>query len=459
VIYALLRAAAGIALRWFYRDVEVQGRDRVPRGCPLLVVVNHPNALVDALIIGWILPRRVLITAKATIFRNPIAGALLSWLGVLRLRRVSDERVGGDQADPTRNRETFRAVERALAHRRAVLIFPEGKSHDEPALAPLKTGAARMALQARDDGGVQGLMILPVGLTFERKESPRSRVYVQVGEPIAMDTWRGRAGVPAVESLTDEIEARLRAVTLNYASTDDAARAAALSSVVAALFADVRPLDALPRLLSTEAGIARRIHELTVALAGEGGPLRDRADRLAQQLRIFRRFTADRGLFIEDIGISTDLASGIRFVVREAWLLALAGPFAVWGKVNHWLPFNAARLVAMRSVETAADPAMRTIVAGAGLVLVAYLAQAVAVAALFGRLAAAVYLASLPVAADVNFYLSERLARALTRARAFRAFRRDPTLHRRLQEDVTSLRRETLALEAALRERPLAISL
>ena len=46
-------------------------------------------------------------------------------------------------------------------------------------------------LHARDAAGdVEGLAIVPIGLTFERKEAPRSReVLVQVGEPIAMDGW------------------------------------------------------------------------------------------------------------------------------------------------------------------------------------------------------------------------------------------------------------------------------
>ena len=71
-----------------------------------------------------------------------------------------------------------------------MLIFPEGITHDEPSLAPLKTGAARMALHARDAGDVDGLAVVPIGLTFERKDAPRTRVLVQIGEPIAMDRWR-----------------------------------------------------------------------------------------------------------------------------------------------------------------------------------------------------------------------------------------------------------------------------
>src|SRR5256885_14193211 len=116
-MYALLRAIAGVALRWYYRDIQVEGLERIPRRRPLLLVVNHPNALVDALLVGWVVPRRVLITAKSTIFANPIAGFLLRRLGVVPLRRVSDEhhRAAGEPPDPSRNKDTFRAVHEALA--------------------------------------------------------------------------------------------------------------------------------------------------------------------------------------------------------------------------------------------------------------------------------------------------------------------------------------------------------
>src|SRR3954466_16317992 len=111
-MYALLRAIAGIALRWYYRDIRVEGAERIPHERPLLLVVNHPNALVDALLVGWVVPRRVLITAKSTVVTNPIAGFLLRGLGVLPLRRVSDEqeRAAGDRPDPTRNLDAFRDI-------------------------------------------------------------------------------------------------------------------------------------------------------------------------------------------------------------------------------------------------------------------------------------------------------------------------------------------------------------
>jgi glycerol-3-phosphate O-acyltransferase/dihydroxyacetone phosphate acyltransferase len=452
-MYALLRAIAGVALRWYYRDIEVEGLSRVPRRQPLLLAVNHPNALVDALLIGWVVPRRVLITAKATLFRNPVAGALLRWLGVLPLRRASDEPQPPDRRpDPTRNRDTFRAVHDALRAGGAVLIFPEGKSHDEPSLAPLKTGAARMALHARDAGDVPGLAIIPIGLTFERKDAPRTRVLVQVGEPILVGTWQAPASVPAADALTSDIDARLRAVTLNYATLDEALQSIRLASLLAAVLEEAPAIGVVGRGLGTEIGIARRIEELSQQLQRADDVVRDQADEIVRRLHALEHVTANYGILIEDVRISVEPRDAIRFVLREGWLLLVGGPFAIWGRVNHWLPFRAARAIATRSIDSAADPAMRTVVAGTALVLLAYLAQGAMVAALRGPLAAMVYLVSLPIAADVNFYLSDRLRRAVRRARAFFVFRRDPSLQARLVGELAVLRRDIFLFDQSLTE-------
>lgn len=449
-MYPLLRAVAGLALRWYYRDIEVEGLARIPRQRPLLLVVNHPNALVDAMLVAWLVPRRVLITAKATIFRNPVANALLRWVGVVPLRRASDESQGRGSSSPARNKETFRAVYDALRARRTVLIFPEGKSHDEPSLAPLKTGAARMALYAHETGGVTDLAIVPIGLTFERKEAPRTRVLVQVGEPIFLSSWRAPAGSSAADALTAEIDSRLRAVTSNYPTADDAARAVRLASLIAALFDDVPAIGVGGRSLGVEMAIARRIDELSARLQDADDTLRRQADQLVRRLDAVESVAANHGILIEDVGIAVSGPSALRFVVRESWLLAVAGPIAIWGRVNHWLPFWAARAIAMRSIDSAADPAMRTLVAGTAFVALTYAAQTALVDVVWGGPVAIAYLVSLPIAADINFYFSDRLHRAMHRARAFRRFRRDPGLQTRLSDELRSLRLDVQAFDRAL---------
>jgi glycerol-3-phosphate O-acyltransferase / dihydroxyacetone phosphate acyltransferase len=455
MIYPLLRAVAGIALRWYYSGIDVEGADQVPTRAPLLLAVNHPNALVDALIVAWVIPRRLVLTAKSTIFVNPVASALLRHVGVVPLRRAADETNRAGTLDPGRNEGAFRAVHDALARGRVALIFPEGISHDEPYLAPLRTGAARIALGARDDAGIHGLAIVPVGLTFERKELPRSRVLVQVGEPIDVEAWRASRPDADADALTREIDTRLRAVTLNYESSGDAARARALASSMARLL-EPPPSVAAGAPLSTEIAVARRIQAARVRLENADAITQQRVDALLRRLAAFDRRVAEEDLDVADVGISVSVADGARFVAREGWRLLAGAPVAAWGTLNHWLPFTVARAIAMRGVQSAADPAMRTIVAGAVLVLLGYLVQGVIIGALASPLIALAYLVSLPLAADVNFALRERLERARRRARAFRRFRADRRLQAALCAELAWLRQEAQALDARLRDQDAA---
>jgi hypothetical protein len=290
-------------------------------------------------------------------------------------------------------------------------------------------------------------------LTFERKDAPRSRVLVQIGEPIAMDGWHAPEGAAAADVLTAEIETRLRAVTFNYPTIDDATRAVRLASLVTALFEPVPSIGVVDRRLGAETAIARRIEELSARLPFADAALLAQADQLVRRLDAVQRVASNHGVLVEDVGITLEPRRAFRFVVRESWLLAVGGPIALWGRLNHWLPLRAASLVAMRSIDSAADPAMRALVAGTAFVLLTYLAQTVVVSAIWSPLVGLCYLVSLPLAADINFYLSDRLRRAIYRARAWMRFRRDPELHRRLIEELSLLRTDVLAFDRALGDR------
>ncbi len=458
-MYALLRAAAGIALRWYYRDIRVLGADRIPRERPLLLVVNHPNALIDALLVGWVLPRRVMITAKSTLFTNPIADALLRWLGVLPLRRAIDEDATGARSAASRNAETFGAVQQALAARQCVLIFPEGRTPNEPSLAPLKSGAARMALQASASGEVADLAILPIGLIFERKEAPRSRVLVTIGDAIPVAEWRAvhadrTSNGSTVAALTKEIEIRLRSLTLNYPTLDDAARAFRFATLVASVVDDAPPIGSVDRHLDVETAIAREVQSIAQRLPNADASLRARVDALVARIEAAHELAIEHRVRLEDVRIDLSTRAALRFIAREGWYLIVGAPARFWGWLNHWLPIHATRAVAMRNVESAADPAMRTVVAGSAFVTIAYLIQTLIVGALLGWIPAALYLVSLPIAADVNFALRERWRRAASRARAFLLFRRNRALHARLCNELDALRSEAIALDRALASVP-----
>src|SRR6185369_13067076 len=131
------------ALRIYFKRVEVVGLEHVPLKTPVIFVLNHPNALVDPAFLLCLAPRRVSFLAKSPLFRMPILGFFVRALDCLPVYRHQDE---GE--DVSKNREMFIAARALLARGGTIGICPEGVSHDEPRLKPIKTGAARIALGA-----------------------------------------------------------------------------------------------------------------------------------------------------------------------------------------------------------------------------------------------------------------------------------------------------------------------
>jgi 1-acyl-sn-glycerol-3-phosphate acyltransferase len=448
MLYAVLMWMARIALRWYYREVQIIGAERVPLDVPMLVVANHPNALMDPMLVATAMPRRLTFTGKATLFEKPLLPLLLHRVGVVPLRRASDEaarRAAGGAADPQRNIEAFKAIVAALVARRAVLIFPEGKSHDEPGMSPLKTGTARIALQATE-AGVADLVVLPVGLVFEDKSEPRTRVLVEVGDPLRVSAWRSQGTSGAAEALTAEIDRRLREVTVNFSSTEHAGDVVTISRLLADSGPEPEALGGgAPYSETVE--LTRRADAVRRSLAGSDPAMVARAGALRERVRSIRDLADRHGLLIADVAIETDAGSAAWFVVREAAIAALAGPLALWGRIMHWLPLRLARAIARRGSTSGADPAMYTVVSGLVLVLTFYALATALVWRFAGPWWAAAFLVLLPVSAGWDFKLTDRAARARRRIRAFRRFRREPDLQRELRRQLVAAREDAVALE------------
>jgi hypothetical protein len=374
--------------------------------------------------------------------------ALFRAVGVLPLRRASDEAAKGRVVDPGRNARSFDAVADALARSAAVLIFPEGKSHDEPALAPARTGAARMILHARDAQGVRHIRVVPIGLVFEQKERPRSRVVAIVGDSIDADALIDGSS-DSVGALTTAIDSALRSLTLNYASTDDAERDARISRALHALLRFEAPDIGDEGGFRARTEIARLLPALRAALLGADGNDKPRAVAFEADLLDFDRRLRDLRIALDDFSISRGATSGTVFVLRELAMLLAAGPVAAWGWINHVLPFRAALLAGKRARQSAADPAMRSIVAGASFVLMMYMLQGAAVTLVFGPWWGLAYVVSLPIAADVNLRMDDRLRRAGRRARTYLRFRKLPAVQDEILARARALRVEVISLAHA----------
>jgi 1-acyl-sn-glycerol-3-phosphate acyltransferase len=139
---ALFQAFLRLVLRIFFRGVEIVGRERLPLGRPMVLVANHVNGLIDPLLLLGALPAHPRLLAKSTLWKNPVVRPWVELAGAIPVYRHQD------RVDTAHNAETFARCHDLLARGGAIALFPEGKSHSEPALQPLKTGLARIVLGA-----------------------------------------------------------------------------------------------------------------------------------------------------------------------------------------------------------------------------------------------------------------------------------------------------------------------
>jgi len=329
-LHALFPAVARAGAFVYYR-IRYAG-ERVPRSGPVLLVANHPNSLLDPMVVVATARRPVRFLAKAPLFVDSKTKWLVTSVAAIPVYRRAD-----DPALVERNVDAFRAVCAALARGDAVGIFPEGLSHSEPALAPLKTGAARMALGAFELTQAT-FPIIPIGLDFRQKDVFRSDALAVAGAPVSWDDLgpRGLDDAEAVRELTARIAAGLQRVTLNLEQWADrplvecALRIWEIAQQVPPdVGARVPRLETTTRLL---AAVRRTEDPQGVSLANDVDRFRRRLERL--HLR-----PAD---LVAEVGVRRAIvwsASRLFLVAPVAWVTAVAGFLAFFPpyRVTGWI--------------------------------------------------------------------------------------------------------------------------
>lgn len=212
---AVIRLVLRMILRIFFPALEISGAERVPSHGPVILAVNHPNGLIDPAFLLCLAERPVSFLAKAPLFDMPVIGWFVRALGSIPVYRRQD---GG--FDPSKNRQTFERARSILSGGGVIAIFPEGASHGDPKLRPLKTGAARIALGvASASASDERVKIVPAGIYYTARGIFRSAALLYFGKPltvspVAPDDEDGEPPADAVRGLTNRLRDALADVTI-----------------------------------------------------------------------------------------------------------------------------------------------------------------------------------------------------------------------------------------------------
>jgi len=164
------------------------GPNRLPAEGAFVLAPNHFTN-IDPLVVGtavYISKRAPRFLAKASLFKVPVVGKLMSGMGQIPVERSGRTRL----SDPLGGGRSL--VEQGGA----IIVYPEGTLTRDPDMWPMrgKTGAVRLALAAD-----QTLPVIPVA-TWGVQEilprygrlrlwPPRRRVRVLVGPPVDLSSF------------------------------------------------------------------------------------------------------------------------------------------------------------------------------------------------------------------------------------------------------------------------------
>ena len=138
----ILKLFIRAALWLFCAEINTKNKYLLNTKGPLLIIANHPNSFLDAIIIGTRYNRTIHFLARGDVFTKKLHRFLLSLLNMIPVYRL---REGKEFLHL--NEYAFVESARLLKNKEAVLIFIEGTCLNTNALQPFKKGTARI-LQA-----------------------------------------------------------------------------------------------------------------------------------------------------------------------------------------------------------------------------------------------------------------------------------------------------------------------
>jgi len=138
-VVQLLKILIQAGLWLFCNKIHLKNKRLFKTKGPLLIIANHPNSFLDALIIGSYYKRRVYFLARGDAFKKPIHRFLLESLNMIPVYRLRE----GKEFLHLNDYAFSRSIQ-LLSNGNAVLIFIEGICVNSNELQPFKKGTARI---------------------------------------------------------------------------------------------------------------------------------------------------------------------------------------------------------------------------------------------------------------------------------------------------------------------------
>ena len=398
MLYGLIRLISLAGVYTFFRRISSQHVNNIPTDTPVIFVSNHPNTMIDPLVVGTTCNRKLFFFAKSTLFNNFFSKWLLPKLQLVPVYRRQD-----DPSQTNKNQDTFEKGFQILKNNGAFLIFPEGVSTGERTLSKIKTGAARIGFGAmvKNDWALDITMI-PVGLSYSNAIKFKSNVIVRYGSPISLKEFRDQYDLDefnVVNQLTQQIETALTKLTTNVNDL-------ASEEIVSALELIYK------KELMTDLGLdlKNKSDDFSATKGLVNGVewyFKNKPERVEEFKEKFQNYQNHLSLlklkdeFLDPTNKSITLFERIQIIAY----LTLGFPIYLYGVINNIIPYKLPRLIAKQFARSKSEIAPTKLITGIGIFVIYYILEILIFSLVFNnQLLTIIYISSLIPSG--NFVLS-----------------------------------------------------
>jgi glycerol-3-phosphate O-acyltransferase / dihydroxyacetone phosphate acyltransferase len=372
----MIGSLARLAARTFFRKIIIEGIQSIPTSGPVLFTPNHPNGLLDPMLLFCVAAeKRLRFVAKAPLFKIPLFGAILRSIGAIPVVRKFEASGGVDYS------AFFSACVDALQNGDSIVIFPEGRSLPQAYLAPLKTGPARLFLMAKERG--IAVKIIPVGLNYEKGMTFRSRVLISIAPPLETLPYENVDSSAAVRQLTDLLSKALHANVLQAQSYEERELMILLERLSSQEASNFKRFERLKLF-------ERALNQLRITAAKELETLRSlliRYDRLTQKFEI--------GFH----NVKPDTSKILSFI--------FGGLLAIPGYILNWLPYHLCDILIKFTKRDASDAATYKVIYSLLLFPLFYFVEGFLISKLLGDTAALLFAIGIIPASYYTLFFTE----------------------------------------------------
>lgn len=157
MIYTLFHFIFKTVIKLRFKSVNLNHQEFLDSRQPLIIVANHGNSFLDAILLAIVFERKLHFLARADVFNSKFKIWFLGKLNMMPIYRIRDGR------DVLKNNDLiFARCTQILQKNGAILIFPEGNCVVEKRLRNFKTGFVNLAYEA----DVKNLAVLPISLNY-----------------------------------------------------------------------------------------------------------------------------------------------------------------------------------------------------------------------------------------------------------------------------------------------------